>query len=140
MKLSTWICLFALTTACAPMMTPRATSNTAGPSVVSGVGTATPSATAMGSPSSAQPVGYSLPIECQYVDAATAPPTWLVTCPQGLTSNFLAPSLSQQGWTACSNAPKTWSKDRLAIVIVDFVNRADASGQITQKPLSDTRC
>jgi hypothetical protein len=86
------------------------------------------------------PIGYGLPRECRYELGATAPQTWLLTCPQGLTSNYLAPSLAQQGWTSCASSPKSWRKDQLAIVITDFVNRSDATGQMEQKPLSAISC
>lgn len=86
------------------------------------------------------PIGYGLPRECIYRLGATAPQTWLLTCPQGLTSNYLAPSLAQQGWTSCASSPKAWRKDQLAIVITDFVNRSDATGQMEQKPLTAISC
>lgn len=60
----------------------------------------------------AMPIGYALPSDCRYVGGPPAPQTWPITCPQGLPSNYLAPSLSQQGWTACASAPKTWRKDQ----------------------------
>lgn len=88
----------------------------------------------------AMPIGYTLPGECRYVQGAAAPETWLLTCPQGLPSNYLAPSLAEQGWTACAGAPKSWRKDQLAIVITDFVNRSDASGQIEQRPVGTISC
>ena len=89
------------------------------------------------------PFGYTLRSDCRYVGAAgggTTPTSWLVSCPQGLLSNYLAASLADQGWIACASTPKSWRRDRLAIVITDFVNRSDATGQIEQRPVSTMSC
>ncbi len=112
------------------------------PTAVSAVPSISRSPTDPGPPPtpSGQPAGYSLPSECQYVFGATTPQAWLVTCPQGLPSRYLAPSLSQQGWTACPTAQKSWRKDQLVIVITDFVNRSDATGQIEEKALATASC
>jgi len=109
----------------------------------SAVAATTAAATASTAPtagSAAQPQGFTLPSECRYVAGATAPQTWLAQCPQGLLSQALSASLTQQGWTPCASTPKSWRKDQLAIVITDFVNRTDATGQIEQKPLNAVAC
>lgn len=90
-----------------------------------------------------KPEGYVLPSECSYVsDGSTegASTKWLIRCPVGLPSNYLRPSLTQQGWVSCSAAPKSWIRAQLLIVITDFVNRTDASGEIEQKAASSATC
>jgi len=85
------------------------------------------------------PTGYVLTTVCRFVSGDAIEQTWLLTC-QGLPSQQLAFSLAQQGWTACASAPKAWRKDQLEILITDFVNRSDASGQIEQRTLTTGSC
>lgn len=110
--------------------------------------TATPAGTLTTTPSPPgstatprRPQGYVLPIECRYIDSGTvdgSATTWKVSCPQGLPSNFLRPSLSAQGWISC--ASKAWQKEALQIAITDAVNVSGFSGWLDQRPLAGSGC
>lgn len=88
-----------------------------------------------------RPQGYILPSECQFVDNGTiqgSATTWKITCPQGLPSNYLRPSLEAQGWTSCG--AKVWQKSGLQIAITDAVNVTGFAGWLDQRPLGSSGC
>jgi hypothetical protein len=85
-----------------------------------------------------QPAGYQLPSECAYVGEAErreATTFWLVKCPVGLLSRALAPSLAAQGWESCDAAGGVnyYRKGDLLILITNFVDRSDATGELGEK-------
>jgi hypothetical protein len=85
-----------------------------------------------------QPSGYQLAAECGYVGGPRShggATFWLVKCPSGLLSTALTPSLTVQGWENCGAAAGTtyWRNADLLILVTNFVNRADASGELGQK-------
>jgi len=85
--------------------------------------------------------GYVFPAECQYVDGGTTQGTataWKISCPQGLPSTYLAPSLAAQSWVSCG--PKMWSKSPLQIAVFDAVNVSGFTGWLDQRPLSAGSC
>jgi hypothetical protein len=85
------------------------------------------------------PRGYQPPSDCAYVGGPEVRPAdatyWLLKCPSGLLSVALTPSLTAQGWENCGAAAGTtyWRKTDLLIAIRNFVNRADATGELGQK-------
>ena len=88
-----------------------------------------------------RPQGYVLPSECQFIDngaASSSAITWKIACPQGLPSNYLAPSLTAQAWVSCS--PKVWQKSGLQIAITDAVNVSGFTGWLDQRPLGGSGC
>jgi hypothetical protein len=88
-----------------------------------------------------RPQGYVLPPECQYIDNGTvdgSATTWKISCPQGLPSNYLRPSLETQGWVSCGT--KVWQKASLQIAITDAVNVSGFSGWLDQRPLGGSGC
>jgi hypothetical protein len=87
------------------------------------------------------PQGYMLPAECQYIDSGRVEgtaTTWKISCPQGLTSNYLRPSLTAQGWLICG--AKVWQKSGLQTSVIDAVNVSGFTGWLDQRPLSGAGC
>ena len=87
------------------------------------------------------PQGYVLPIECRYIDSGTVDgnaTTWKISCPQGLPSNYLGPSIAAQGWASCGT--KVWQKSSLQISVIDGVNVSGFTGWLDQRPLSGAGC
>ena len=131
-------CASPITTSSSP--TPAA----ATPAATAAVASTTPSATGGGAPRgpvARRPQGYVLPTECQYVDDGTTHGTataWKISCPQGLPSAYLAPSLAAQSWVSCG--PKMWSKSPLQIAVFDAVNVSGFTGWLDQRPLSAGSC
>ena len=131
-------CASPITTSSSP--TPAA----ATPAATAAVASTTPSATGGGAPRgpvARRPQGYVLPTECQYVDDGTTQGTataWKISCPQGLPSTYLAPSLAAQSWVSCG--PKMWSKSPLQIAVFDAVNVSGFTGWLDQRPLSAGSC
>ncbi len=106
--------------------------------------TATRSRTAAPAPSPSGlrvPQGYVLPAECQYVDSGTvdgSATTWKIGCPQGLTSNYLRPSLTAQGWVSCG--AKVWQKSGLQTSVIDAVNVSGFTGWFDQRSSTGSGC
>lgn len=87
------------------------------------------------------PQGFALPQECRNFDNGTvdgSATTWRVSCPQGLLSTYLRPSLEAQGWSSCST--KVWQKAGLQIAITDAVNVSGFTGWLDQRPLGGSGC
>jgi hypothetical protein len=87
------------------------------------------------------PKGYMLPTDCRYIDGGTvdgSATTWKISCPQGLPSNYLRPSLTAQGWVSCG--AKVWQKNGLQIAVTDAVNVSGFAGWLDQRPLSGASC
>ena len=87
------------------------------------------------------PQGFALPLECKNVDNGTAEGSatiWKVSCPQGLLSNSLRPSLEAQGWSSCGN--KVWQKTSFQIAVTDAVNVSGFTGWLDQRPLGGSGC
>ncbi len=133
-----------LSPSAAPVRSPAATfaATVTTPPTTPPTGTvATPPPPPPGTAAARRPQGYVLPGECQYVDNGTvdgSATTWKISCPQGLPSNYLRPSLEAQGWISCS--AKVWRKDALQIAITDAVNVSGFSGWLDQRSLSGSGC
>lgn len=87
------------------------------------------------------PQGFVQPPECKNFDNGTvdgSATTWKVSCPQGLLSNYLRPSLEAQGWSSCG--AKVWQKTSLQIAITDAVNVSGFTGWLDQRPLGGSGC
>ena len=126
---------------------PKPTTTTALPAATataSTTSTLTPTAVATSTPTSTpsrRPQSFLLPTECQYVDNGTvdgSATSWKISCPQGLPSNYLRPSLEAQGWTSCG--AKVWQKSALQIAIIDAVNVSGFSGWLDQRPITGSTC
>jgi len=118
---------------------PSATSTT---SVLIATSTNAPTATPTASSSGLRmPQGYAIPAECRYVDGGTvdgAATAWKISCPQGLPSNYLRPSLTAQTWASCG--VKVWQKSGLQISVMDAVNTSGFTGWLDQRPMSAAGC
>jgi len=89
----------------------------------------------------ARPQGYALPTECQYVNGGSVDggaTTWKISCPEGLPSNYLQPSLAAQGWVTCGT--KVWRKNGRQLAVIDAVNTSGFNGWLDQRPLSGANC
>jgi hypothetical protein len=87
------------------------------------------------------PQGYLLPAECQYIDSGTingSATTWKISCPQGLPSNYLRPSLTAQSWVSCGT--NVWQKSGLQTSVIDAVNVSGFTGWLDQRPISRAAC
>jgi hypothetical protein len=121
-----------------PAATPTATAPT-GPTATAAT---SPTATPQPSPSGLRtPQGYVLPAECRFVDSGTvdgSATTWKISCPQGLPSSYLRPSLTAQGWVTCGT--NVWQKASLQTSVIDAVNVSGFTGWLDQRPLSGGGC
>jgi hypothetical protein len=82
-----------------------------------------------------------LPTECRYDDGGTvdgSATTWKISCPQGLPSNYLAPSVAAQGWVSCGT--KVWQKSDLQTSAIDAVNVSGFTGWLDQRPVKGGGC
>ncbi len=103
--------------------------------------TVTPSPIATRSPTpgpAVRPVGYELPSECTYLGEAERRDStnyWLIKCPVGLLTRALGPSLAAQSWENCDTAGGIthYRKGNQLIVITNFVNRSDATGELGER-------
>jgi len=103
--------------------------------------TVAPTLTQSTSPIGARPEGYVLPAECRYVDNGAVDgraTTWKISCPGGLPSNYLQPSLAAQAWVTCGT--KVWQKSGLQISVIDAVNVSGFTGWLDQRQLSGGSC
>lgn len=107
---------------------------------------ATPTAVNSGTPQGAPtPRGYVLPSECSYVgdpELRGSATVWRVRCPQGLLTTALGPSLRSQGWESCSAAEGSFfyrkAGDPNVVILRNFVNRSDATGELEQHPATQS--
>lgn len=121
-----------------PIASPMSPTTTPAPSTTAVSPTSSVAVPTPTSSSGPQPIGYQLPSICTYVgpsqvrDATTY---WLVRCPSGLLTSALAPSLAAQGWESCGFASGTayHRKAQLVILVTNFVNRSDATGELGQR-------